>query len=136
MSRSRLYLFLSAACVIGFTWIAVTYHRNVADESEIGVCLFKRITTIPCPSCGSTRSVLALLKGDFSGAVMLNPFGLIILAVLMVTPVWLGYDLVTRKATLFNAYRNAERFLKRTRVAIALIILVLMNWIWNIYKGV
>lgn len=36
-------------------------------------CVFKRLTTIPCPSCGSTRSVVHLSHGDFLSAFVMNP---------------------------------------------------------------
>ena len=135
MNRNRLYVLLSAACAIGFIWLAITYNRIVTNESEIGVCLFKRITSLACPSCGSTRSVLSVLKGDISGAILWNPFGFILVAVLFISPVWFLYDLIRDKATLYKFYVGTEHFLQRKRVAISVILIVLLNWIWNIYKG-
>ena len=135
MSRNKLYLLLSAACTVGFIWLAIAYHRSVASENEIGVCLFKRLTNIPCPSCGSTRSVLLLLKGDVLGALSLNPFGVILMVILFCSPIWIIYDLIGRKATLFNSYITMERLLRQKWVALSVIILVVMNWVWNIYKG-
>lgn len=35
-------------------------------------CLIQRLTGIPCPGCGMTRAVLALLRGDFAGALRLH----------------------------------------------------------------
>ena len=135
MGRYKLYVLLSAACAAGYIWLAITYHQLVSKSFEPGVCLFKRITTIPCPSCGSTRSVLSILKGDFAGALLLNPFGIILVSILVIAPIWIFYDVVSRKETLFNAYTKAELFLKRKWIAIPAILLVLLNWIWNISKG-
>ena len=36
-------------------------------------CMWKRMTTIPCPGCGSTRSVLALSRGEIFEAFRLQP---------------------------------------------------------------
>ena len=36
-------------------------------------CLVRAVTGVPCPTCGSTRSVLAIGKGDIAGAFMANP---------------------------------------------------------------
>lgn len=36
-------------------------------------CLFKRVTTQPCPTCGSGRGSLALLHGDVGAALTFNP---------------------------------------------------------------
>jgi len=135
MNRNRLYVLLSVACTIGFVWLAIVYSEEVNNEN-VGVCLFKRLTGIPCPSCGSTRSVLLLLKGDGSGAFSQNPFGLIIMTILVISPLWILFDLFMHKATLFHFYTGTERFLSRKRVAITAIFIVLINWVWNIFKGV
>jgi len=136
MSRNKLYTLLSAACAVGFIWLAITYSRSTWNEIDPGVCLFKRLTNVPCPSCGSTRSVLSLLQGDFWGALYWNPFGFILMAILVIAPLWILFDLVSRKATLFNFYTKAELFLNRKWVAITAVLIVLMNWIWNISKGI
>ncbi len=36
-------------------------------------CAFRRLTGIPCPSCGATRSVVALARGDVIASFMMNP---------------------------------------------------------------
>lgn len=36
-------------------------------------CVFKGITGIPCPTCGTTRSMLYLSQGDFATALAMNP---------------------------------------------------------------
>ncbi len=135
MTRNKLYVFLSTACTVGLVWLIIAYNRNISGEVDGGVCLFKRITSLPCPSCGSSRSVLALLKGDLSGAFRLNPFGFIVLAVMVTTPVWIIIDLIYQKATLFSFFTKAESFLSRKWVAVSGVLIVLLNWIWNIYKG-
>jgi len=135
MNRNKLYVFLSAACTTGIIWLAITYRREASNGGELGVCLFKRLTNIPCPSCGSTRSVLSLLKGDISGALMWNPIGIILMVFLVITPGWILWDLLRQKSSLFDFYRKSELFLQRKWVATAAILIVLTNWIWTIYKG-
>lgn len=135
MTRNKLYAILSAACAAGYGWLAFTYYQQVSHLAEPGICLFKRITTIPCPSCGSTRSVLSLLKGDIAGAFYWNPFGILLVSVLFITPFWIFYDLVSRKESLLTMYLNAEQLVGRKWIAIPGIIIVIMNWVWNISKG-
>ena len=135
MVRNKLYVLVSTACAAGYIWLFINYHRSVSDSMEPGVCLFKRITGIPCPSCGSTRSVLSILNGDFAGALLWNPFGLIIISILILAPLWILYDIVLHKDSFLQIYNRTEIFLERKWIAIILILLVIMNWIWNIYKG-
>jgi len=135
MNRNKLYAILAAACAAGYTWLLLTYYRNVSNESDFGVCLFKQVTGIPCPSCGSTRSVLSLLRGDFADALFWNPFGILIMLILIISPAWIIYDLLFRKKSLYNFYIHSEQFVSRKWIAIPAIFLVFLNWIWNIYKG-
>ena len=135
MVRNKLYAILAAACAAGYTWLLLTYYRNISNESDFGVCLFKQVTGIPCPSCGSTRSVLSLLRGDFAGALFWNPFGILIMLILIISPAWMIYDIVLRKESLYIFYNRSEQFFKRKWIAVPAIFLVLLNWIWNIYKG-
>lgn len=37
------------------------------------VCRFRQATGLPCPSCGSTRAMLALLRLDVPSALKLSP---------------------------------------------------------------
>jgi len=135
MSRFKLYALMSAACATGYSWLAYICHQRVIHCNEPGVCIFRRLTTIPCPSCGSTRSVLSLLHGEFREAMLWNPFGFLLMAFLVVAPFWISYDLASRNSTLLNAYIKIELLLKRKWIALPAVLLVLMNWIWNISKG-
>jgi Protein of unknown function (DUF2752) len=136
MTRNKLYFLLSTACTFGYIWLTITIIRHTSGRPGLEVCLFKHLTTIPCPSCGSIRSILALLNGNIADSLYWNPFGLIIFTILVASPVWIIYDMITQKASLFRFYLKTEHFLNQKRVAIPALILVLVNWIWNIYKGV
>jgi hypothetical protein len=51
-----------------------------------------------------------------------------------VFPVWVLTDIIRKKDTFFNWYKKSESTMRKPRLAIILIVLVLLNWIWNIYK--
>ena len=102
---------------------------------QITVCPIKNVTGYPCPSCGTTRSVSALLTADWHTALHTNPLGLLALALLVVVPLWLLSDVIFRKNGLHKAYLRFEEIFKRPYVYIPFFILILLNWIWNIAKG-
>jgi hypothetical protein len=64
-----------------------------------------------------------------------NPFGLIIMTILVLAPLWILYDVVFHKDSFFQVYNRTELFLRRKWIAVPLILMVILNWIWNIYKG-
>ncbi len=50
-------------------------------------CPVASLTGIPCPGCGSTRSVLALAHGDVHGFLRYNPAALLMLGGLLAAAV-------------------------------------------------
>jgi hypothetical protein len=100
----------------------------------IEVCPIKKITSYPCPACGSTKSVLALSRGSFRAAWFHNPFGFIILPIMTITPFWVLFDWFRKRKSLWLFYTGLETLLKKKALAIPLIILALLNWGWNIIK--
>ena len=135
MTRNKLYLILVITCLTGYSWIYFNSTSNDLKNNEGTICVLKNISGIPCPSCGSTRSVLSITKGNFSTALSTNPFGFIIGLILLITPLWLVTDLVSKKNTLFLFYKKIELLLSKPQFYLPLIILVLANWAWNITKG-
>ena len=95
-------------------------------EPFVWPCLFHSITGVPCPSCGATRSVLALLAGDVSGAVRFNPlvFAATVVFVLggVIAPLW-----AWRRGTAPRFNRPLPRSIR-----LGLVALILLNWVWLI----
>jgi hypothetical protein len=135
LGKKKLYYILFFACVAGYAWIILLHVIKFSTTGGPEVCLFKYLTNIPCPSCGSSRSVLALFNGDLRDALWWNPFGLLIFLILILSPFWIIFDLLTGQSTLYQIYTRTEQLLKRKIVFIPAILLVLANWIWNIKKG-
>lgn len=134
MNRNKLYLLVFIACTIGFIWIA--FHQTQwHSHSELPLCFIKHTTSIPCPSCGTTRSINKLVSGDISSAFLINPMGILSALLLLVCPLWIIRDWFTRADSFFRFYQYMEQLIRRPIIAWPLIILVLLNWIWNINKG-
>jgi hypothetical protein len=137
LSRNKLYLIILIACVAGYVWLAMNWlYPPIHHSKETSICLLKHFTNIPCPSCGSTRSLLSILNGNFIEGFYLNPLGYLLLAIMIIAPIWVVYDLMRQSQTLMTFYKQTEIFLSRKKIAIPAIALVLLNWAWNIYKGI
>lgn len=95
------------------------------------LCLFKNVTGVPCPACGSTRATILLLHGDIKGAVLLNPLGLVTSILILVSVVWMIRDILKSKETFLPFLKTDWNIYLK----VALFLLILANWIWNISKG-
>ncbi len=136
MQKKQFYVFLLLACLTGYLWLGYIFVSNSYYKKEsASVCLIKMTTGIPCPSCGSSRSVVEIAHGNFRNALKLNPFGLIIATIMVVAPIWSLSDLIRKKPSLLLFFRKFESFLQKPPIAYTAILLTLANWIWNITKG-
>lgn len=72
---------LSRKEAFGFVLIlgAIGILAFVAHAAGIGFCLFRRLTGFSCPCCGTTRACLAVLRGDFVGALTYNPLAVVLI---------------------------------------------------------
>ena len=135
MVRSRLYSIIIIASLAGFVWI--TYlHIQGFNNSQPSVCMIKSTTGIPCPSCGTSRSVMLIMEGNYLGALKINPMGFLISFMLLVCPVWVFVDVVMKRSSFLRFYHTMESIIRIKWVTILMITLVAANWIWNIMKGI
>ena len=134
LSRSKLYIIVSIACLTGYIWLFYNLKSPQNTINNYSVCLIKSISNIPCPSCGTTRSIILLWHRKILDSILINPFGLIISVMMILLPIWLAFDLLTKKQTFLIFYHKTEQFFKKPKIAAIAILLVLLNWCWNIYK--
>jgi hypothetical protein len=105
------------------------------EHTEFTVCIFKNVTGWACPSCGITRSVLSLLHGRIGEALWINPLGILAALLLVLIPVWLIRDVVLNQQSFLKVFRQAEDAIRTKKsIYIPLIMLVVINWGWNIMK--
>jgi len=116
------------------SWICFGALVVVISSQKFGiplVCPFKKITGIPCPGCGGTRSTLMLLNGDVKGALLTNPISVVFIMSIFLSLVWLFVDGV--KGT--NSYEKHILRKWNTKVVILVIAVIIANWMWSIAKG-
>src|SRR5262245_12213889 len=93
-------------------------------------CWLRKLTGVPCPACGCTRSLAAWSSGNLEQALLLNP---LFFAVCLGLLLWLALWIVQRtsdRAVLDTIRARAGR-LPLWRIAIAL---VATNWLYLYLK--
>ncbi len=136
ISRNKLYGIILTACFAGAVWAWLQSSNSMQANKGLNVCFLKNIFNIPCPSCGATRSLLLLINGQVAEALYLNPIGFIIATIIFIAPIWVLYDIVFKEKSFLMFYIKLESGIKKPGVAITLIVFILINWIWNIKKGI
>lgn len=137
LKDNRFYPFAVLAVFTGYAWVLLNIVINHSSQiTSPGLCIFKSVTGIPCPSCGSTRSVLSIIDGNFHQAMLHNPIGFILALTLIILPLWLIYDSVTGKRSMQNFYNRAEFYLKKKALIVPFIVIILTIWTWNIFKDI
>lgn len=71
------------------TWLAVltaSVYAFIFEPGKSGIfpaCMFRTLTGLACPGCGSTRALHQLLHGHIVNAFVLNPLLLVVLPILL-----------------------------------------------------
>ena len=119
------------AVMVGLLWLALVLaavYLSIKSGKIVDLCLFKRLTHILCPTCGATREVLNVFKGNFWSAFLFNP--LIFLAGFLFIIIGIIRFLFGRTIKI-----NLSKIEKKIIWA-ALIVLLLINWAYLIvYVG-
>ncbi|NNK90217.1 MAG: DUF2752 domain-containing protein [Saprospiraceae bacterium] len=134
MSRKSLYTFMIGGWIAGIIFLFLHMNNFGIHLSEGQTfCISNNVLGIPCPSCGATRSVIAILNGQFIQGLLYNPIGYL-LVLLLSSPLWIIYDIMTTSSGFYNFYRKTEFMLRQKLVLFPALILIIANWIWNLYK--
>lgn len=135
LNCNRLYGLIAVLTTAAYGLLGYLHFFRSGGVS-IDMCPLHQTFNIPCPSCGTTRSVLMLMEGNLQAAIMTNPLGLLAASMLVILPAWMATDLIRRRDTLYRNFRMTEKWLVRNKwIMFLLVTLVLANWIWNIFKG-
>lgn len=74
------------------------------------VCLFKRFTGLPCPSCGMTHAFCALAHGRIADAAHFNLASLPLALLLAVGFTLLALELFTNRPCVTPLWQKSKRF--------------------------
>lgn len=99
---------------------------HVLSRGSSIVCTTRRLTGVPCPTCGSTRAVMAMVRGDVAGALAYNPLTVVALACVgVVLGLRVGFG---RQVRLEASGREW------TLLAAGLLVLLGINWAWVLWR--
>ncbi len=132
----RFYIILSLLALAG--WLIILADKYVLEGFFLEgrtLCIIKNISGYPCPSCGIRSGIGYLIKLDFYRAVVQNPLSVIVILGGVIIPVWIIRDLILKDISLYSFNRKTGAWLRKNPLIIVLLILlILVNWIWNFYK--
>ncbi len=130
MKNKRTYIMLLLLMIAGYVWVYLNFNNHAPSFG----CLFKYITNIPCPSCGTTRAVLSIISGDLGAGLKYNPLGYFYLIAMILVPIFMIIDFVFQKNSIIKAYDIFILNLSNKKISIPFFSIILLNWGWNIIK--
>jgi Protein of unknown function (DUF2752) len=100
------------------------------DHLPFTFCVFKGLTGLPCPTCGSTRALARLFGLDLAGAVAMNPF---VTLVAVVMAAWALADLALlprRRSLKVEVSPRLGGWLRA-----AALVAFFLNWVYLLVVG-
>ena len=100
----------------------------ILSNTPFSLCVFLRITGLPCPGCGLTRAIILVSRLDFLGAVRMNVIAL---------PLFVGGAVyfvcaVVEAVTYRPALHRFNSIMARKWVIAVAVILMAVSWAYNI----
>ena len=114
---------IAAICIVGGC-------VALAHVCGLTLCPLKRLTGVPCPTCGSTRAAALMLRGDVGGAFAMQPLAMTVACLLPLA--WLAsWSVFGRRRTAMFLRAAVRRPLFWWLCAAA----VVANWAYVIVRG-
>ncbi len=113
----------------GIAFLALLAGRFLPVLALAPSCALRTLTGLPCPTCGSTRSLVHLSHGDVVSAFAMNP---LTTAALLAAVIYLLYSVT---ALTFNLPRVAFALTEKEKdlVRASAVLLLLLNWVYLLF---
>ena len=116
--------------------ILATDISGATDLPDLLVCPINSVTGIPCPSCGTSRTILQILEPDLIQSSLFNPLGIIVLTAVVVLPIWTLRDLIRGERSMYLTAGTGEQLLQSNRILrYALLALIATIWLGLVLQG-
>ncbi len=116
------------AIALGCWTVLILAHLNLPKRVQVPPCSFPVTTGYPCPSCGMTRSMLAMSKGDVVAAFNRQPFGVILFPAVLIIAVAATVEALTGK-NLLSKLRPGLWWVWAGLIGL------MAGWIWVLVTG-
>lgn len=118
-------------------WLALNLFFEGSTELRIGlsICPLRLVTQVPCASCGTTRALCALLEGQWLYSLWLNPLGFVVAIYVLVSLSLMAYDYCCGRDSYYWLYLRVRHICSHRYIVVGLLLLLFLNWIWNIHKA-
>jgi Protein of unknown function (DUF2752) len=101
--------------------VAGAFLYNLGLRVTPAKCLFQQLFGFPAPSCGMTRSFMALARGDWQQAVQYHLFAPVLFCLCVIIAILMAAELaIGHRLNAFHIGRSANR-LRLGGIAIALL---------------
>ena len=94
-------------------------------------CLFKTITSYPCPACGMTRAFISILNGNILESFSYNILGVPLFVFFLFAIGSLLYGIFTNQDFFYQ--KMLLWFTKNFRI---ILLFFIVSWIVNLYRGI
>ena len=74
---------VAALWIVSLAAAGYAFVLSLVSPGIFPACMFRALTGLACPGCGSTRALHQLLHGHVANAFVLNPLLLVVLPILM-----------------------------------------------------
>jgi len=135
LRKIKFYSVISGITLSAYGWLIYNFQQSSLKSEAFSLCIFKNVSGVACPACGTTRSTFELIEGNLMEAALINPLGIVAFIGLLILPVWLLYDLLFKKNSLWHFSNSVNNQLNGSASGYLLALLLLANWGWNIIKG-
>lgn len=126
----RFYTFIWGVCLVFFVFVLMNQMGQTLP------CVFKSATGYACAGCGISRAISLAFSGEFLASLQTNPLGIFLLLIAVFCFLLLIFDTFTSRKKLYEFYHWVNQKLNNFWVILLFVLIFILNWIWNIYKGI
>lgn len=125
---------LKKAITIALFPLFLAVARFVPFERLPSPCVFFHLTGLPCPTCGMTRSVIALTHLNLSRAVQMNPLGFLFVGGFGLWWACSVYEVLTARSTRILSWASRKVVLLSVAGGAVLLIYGVARIVWILHR--